>query len=129
MNPSDILFFGDRLTIRKSTLREQCVLRWSGECDFRNPAETLGPVLKSVADTIPERRIIVDFRELSFMNSSAVTPILVFLKDIVAKGCQMHLIYNSQISWQRSTASAMRTLSHSFKGITVALEGAGDIAY
>jgi anti-anti-sigma factor len=129
MNTADILFSGDRLTIRKSILREQCILLWSGECDFRNPAETLGPVLESVADTISERRIIVDFRDLSFMNSSAVTPILVFLKGIVARGCQVHLIYNSQISWQRSTASAMRTLSHSLKGITVALEGAGDGVY
>lgn len=129
MDATDILFCGDRLTIRKATLGEQCVLRWSGECDFRNPAETLGPVLKTATDTISERRIIVDFRELSFMNSSAVTPVLVFLKGIVAKGCQVHLIYNSQISWQRSTAAAMRTLSQSFKGITVALEGAGDGVY
>jgi hypothetical protein len=121
---SDVLFAGDRLTIKQATRRQGYTLLWSGECDFRNPSETLGPALKTLVDAIQERKITMDFRDLTFMNSSAVTPILIFLKGIVGKGCQVHLVYNSQISWQRSTASAMRALAHSLKGITVALEGA-----
>ncbi len=55
----------------------------------------------------------------------AVTPILVFIKSVVTKGCPVHLIYNSEISWQRTTASAMRALMPALKILTVALRNAG----
>jgi anti-anti-sigma factor len=125
MKPNDILFSGDRLVIRHSTEKQEHLLRWTGECDFRNPTDALGPMLKTLVADLKCRRLVMDFRDLSYMNSAAVTPILVFIKSVVTKGCPVHLIYNSEISWQRTTASAMRALMPALKILTVALRNAG----
>jgi len=122
MKPGDTLFASDRLTIRRSAARQQYILYWSGECDFRNPTEVLGPTLNGLQQELRDRQLVLDFRELTFMNSSSVTPILALVKGVCSRGIAVHLIYNANLSWQRSTASSMRALAHSLKNLTVALQ-------
>lgn len=124
MNSDEGVFTKERLTIRRAQTRQQYVLFWSGECDFRNPAEILSPVLNSVLSELRDRRLVLDFRELSFMNSASVTPILAFVKSVCSKDIAVHLVYSATLSWQRTTASSMRALGRSLKLLSVELLGA-----
>ncbi len=123
MTTEDVLFSADKLTLRRTLERDQVTISWVGECDFRNPSETLSPTFTNFLNGLEGRRLVLNFCELSFMNSSSVTPILSFLKGAVAKGVPVQLIYNGKLSWQRTTATSMRTLANSLKTLTVALRG------
>ena len=118
------LFASDRLTIHSVSTDKRYTLNWSGECDFRNPSETLGPTLRGVLSELRERRLVLDFRGLTFMNSSSVSPILMFIKAACSRGIWVHLVYNVNLSWQRTTASSMRALGQSLRQLTVELQGA-----
>ena len=122
MKADENIYSSDRLTIWSTTAKKQRLLIWSGECDFRNPAEVLTPALTAYAQGIKEGPVVLDFRGLVFMNSSSVTPILAFVKSLCSRGIAVHLIYNSDVSWQRITASSMRTIATALKSLTVALE-------
>ncbi len=122
MKADENIYSSERLTIWSTTAKKQRLLIWSGECDFRNPAEVLTPALTAYAQGIKEGPVVLDFRGLVFMNSSSVTPILAFVKSLCSRGIAVHLIYNSDVSWQRITASSMRTIATALKSLTVALE-------
>lgn len=118
------LFSSDRLVISYATTPSRYTLFWRGECDFRDPSEALGPTLRGVLPELRERRLVLDFRGLNFMNSSSVSPILMFIKAACSRGIPVHLIYNVNLSWQRTTASSMRALSRSLRNLSVELQGA-----
>jgi hypothetical protein len=118
------LFASDRLTIHSVSTNQRYTLRWLGECDFRNPSEALGPTLRGILPELQDRRLVLDFRGLTFMNSSSVSPILMFVKAACSRGIPVHLIYNVNLSWQRVTASSMRALGHTLRQLTVELQGA-----
>ena len=122
MKADENIISSERLTIWSATVKKQRLLLWSGECDFRNPAEVLTPVLTSYAQSLKEGPVVLDFRGLVFMNSSSVTPILAFVKSLCTRGIPVHLIYNSDVNWQRITASSMRTIATALKNLTVTLE-------
>jgi len=122
MKADEHIYSSERLTIWSTTAKKQRLLLWSGECDFRNPAEVLTPALTAYAQGIKDGPVVLDFRGLVFMNSSSVTPILAFVKSLCSRGIAVHLIYNSDVSWQRITASSMRTIATALKSLTVALE-------
>lgn len=122
MKPDESIFASERLTIWSAIVKKQRLLMWSGECDFRNPAEVLTPALTSYAQSLKEGPVVLDFRGLVFMNSSSVTPILAFVKSLCSRGIPVHLIYNSDVSWQRITASSMRTIATALRNLTVTLE-------
>ncbi|MBL9003078.1 MAG: hypothetical protein JNJ46_02465 [Myxococcales bacterium] len=122
MKTGDSILTTERLTIWHTLVKRQHVLLWSGECDFRNPAEVLSPVLTKYAEQVKEGPQILDFRGLLFMNSSSVTPVLAFVKSLCSRGIAVHLIYNSDVSWQRITASSMRTIATALKNLSVSVE-------
>ena len=112
------------LTIERSSDGGRRVLAWSGECDFRDPAVSLDPVLQAVLtdaakESASEAELVFDFRALAFMNSSSVTPVLRCIKMACGEGIPVRLIYNSDISWQRTVASSMRSLRHALKSLSV----------
>lgn len=124
MKLGEELFKSDRLTISHASTHLRYTLFWTGECDFRNPGETLGPTLRGVLPELRDRRLVLDFRGLNFMNSSSVSPILMFVKAACSRGIPVHLVYNVNLSWQRTTASSMRALGQSLRQLTVELQGA-----
>jgi hypothetical protein len=123
---ADSVFEMERLTVLFSQNKQSYTLYWRGECDFRNPAEVLSPMLNGILPELRDRRLILDFCELSFMNSTSVTPILAFVKDLCSKDIPVHLVYSSTLSWQRTTAFSMRALGHSLKQLSVEIQSASD---
>lgn len=121
MNADGSIYTKERLSIRRIQTKTQYILSWSGECDFRNPSEILTPVLHSVLPELRDRQLVLDFRELYFMNSASVTPILAFVKSLCSKNIQVHLIYSGSLSWQRTTAMSMRALGRALKLLSVEL--------
>ena len=109
----------DRLTLYLESTKPAYTLYWEGECDFRNPLEVLTQPLNDLLPAVADRKLVLDFRGLTFMNSSSVTPLVAFIKTACTKGIRIHLIYDPRLSWQRITASSMRALMPFFTHLTV----------
>lgn len=84
---------------------------WYGKSDQRNPTQFLVPILldvlkKGIADN---KLIIWNLRELEYMNSSGITPIIKGLEQ-AKKNPQnkVKVLYSKSKKWQDLSFSALR---------------------
>lgn len=84
-------------------------MRFLGKSMLREPGEFLLPLLlKTLSDAIDvKKRIVLDFRELAYMNSSTLTPVIKILERArVGKG-EITLVYRKALKWQDISFSAL----------------------
>lgn len=87
-------------------------LRFSGQCTDRYPHRTLTPYLTQALAIAASREggIELDFQKLDFVNSSAITVIVRFLREAHKKQVQLVLQFAPSITWQKITCDAVRAL-------------------
>jgi len=84
-------------------------IRWTGKSVDREPAKFITPIL---VDSIRKsgdqsKRITLDFRELAYMNSSTITPIIKMLERAKRGKTQVTVIYLKSLKWQDVIFSAL----------------------
>ncbi|HQM44311.1 MAG TPA: hypothetical protein PLC82_00555 [Smithellaceae bacterium] len=105
-----------------SDLQEQeaengILLAISGEIDMRDPSEFILPYLLRIHDEAIAQKVkilSVDFRELSYVNSSGIKTIISWLmksKSLPSdQGYKVRIVQNSDIPWQESTFPVIQKL-------------------
>lgn len=85
-------------------------VRWIGKSVTRNPAEFLTPILLEVLSFAEEndREIVFDFRELAYMNSSTITPVIKTLERIRNGGRRARIVYDKAMRWQEISFLALK---------------------
>lgn len=92
-------------------------VKWEGKSIDREPSKFLSPILVEVLEMASglNKRIIMDFQNLSYMNSSTITPIIKIL-DRAKKGViKITILYQKALKWQELNFSALeifRTKDH-----------------
>jgi hypothetical protein len=84
-------------------------VKWEGKSIDREPSKFLSPILVEVLGMANGRnkRIIMDFQNLSYMNSSTITPIIKIL-DRAKKGViKITILYQKALKWQELNFSAL----------------------
>ena len=102
-------FHNNQLHVEVDQADEAVRLRFLGKSMLREPGEFLLPLLlKTLSDAIDgKRRIVLDFRELAYMNSSTLTPVIKILERArVGKG-EITLVYRKALKWQDISFSAL----------------------
>ena len=89
--------------------KDTLVARWTGKSTDREPGKFITPILM---DTIKEAsdknlRVIMDFRELAYMNSSTITPLIKILERAKRGNTQISVLYNKALHWQSLSFSAL----------------------
>ncbi len=92
------------------TENDSISILWQGKSTERNPSNFLNPIL---SDTLSkgaseEKKIILDFRELEFMNSSTVTPVAKMLEQGKKGSNSITIYYNKTKKWQELSFSALK---------------------
>ncbi len=84
-------------------------VKWEGKSIDREPGKFISPILVKVlemASTL-NKRIVMDFQSLSYMNSSTITPIIKIL-DRAQKGMtKITISYQKALKWQELNFSAL----------------------
>ncbi|MCK5603724.1 hypothetical protein KAR91_17690 [Candidatus Pacearchaeota archaeon] len=77
-------------------------MRWTGISIEREPTRFITPVLVDVIKKSSDRnkRIILDFRELAYMNSSTITPVIKILERAKRGETQIEVVYKKSLKWQ-----------------------------
>jgi hypothetical protein len=84
-------------------------VKWEGKSIDRMPSKFISPILINVLEKASalNKRILMDFQSLSYMNSSTITPIIKIL-DRAQKGmAQITITYKKALKWQELNFSAL----------------------
>ncbi len=97
------------LTIQVVEQDAQIDVKWEGKSIDREPAKFLSPILIQVLKAASGRnkRIVMDFQQLKYMNSSTITPLIKIL-DRAKKGMtKITILYQKSIKWQELNFTAL----------------------
>jgi len=97
------------LTIKVVEHETSIKVKWEGKSTDREPAKFISPILVKVLEMASglNKRIIMDFQSLSYMNSSTITPIIKIL-DRAKKGMtKITIFYQKSMKWQELNFSAL----------------------
>jgi hypothetical protein len=102
-------FTNDQLRIDVTEEAEAVTLRFLGKSILRDPNQFVMPILlKTLADANSgKKRLVMDFRELSYMNSSTLTPIIKILERARVGEGKISITYRKSLKWQDISFSAL----------------------
>ncbi len=102
-------FTSSLLTIEVKENETSFNIRWTGISIEREPTRFITPVLVDVIKKSSDRnkRIILDFRELAYMNSSTITPVIKILERAKRGETQIEVVYQKSLKWQDLIFSAL----------------------
>ena len=82
---------------------------WKGKSTERNPGKFITPILLRILKNSSDKnkRIVLDFRNLLYMNSSTITPIIKILERARKSNKNLTVLYNKSLKWQELNFSAI----------------------
>ncbi len=97
------------------------VVVFKGKSTDRNPSELISPILMDILNksTSNNKKIILDFRNLEYMNSSTVTPISKIIEKGKTGSNRISIQYRKSKKWQELCFSAMRIFETKDKRIEI----------
>ena len=116
------IFKKEDLEIYIEYLEHFIKIYWLGKCTLKNPAEFIDPILEEVIheNKNPRKRIIFNFQDFAFMNSSAIIPIISILKEIKKAGKgSAHVHYNKKERWQEILLGELKLFETDDKRIQI----------
>ena len=84
-------------------------VRLQGRSDSRKPSDALTPFFDAILEQGVEK-LIVDFRELEYMNSTSMLPIIKLLYQLHQKKIESEFVYDGNLKWQVVTFSVLGKL-------------------
>ncbi len=113
-------FKNNLLTIEIEEDESSVYMKWLGKSVDREPGAFLIPILsKAIGSGTGGKRVVFDFCNLEFMNSSTITPISKIMETAKNGICHLQIIYMRSINWQELSFSALRIFETRDKRIEI----------
>lgn len=109
----------DELTIRFATEGEKSLITWHGTSEIEDPAARIAGFLRSLIPKIENKSCRMDFRQLDYMNSATLQPVLLILKEYNAAGIYTEIVYDPGVDWQRIVFRSVAAISTTLEKISV----------
>jgi hypothetical protein len=83
---------------------------WSGKSNSREPERFLAPILQGALQMAGagERKVVLDFTGLEYMNSSTFSPLVKMLGDAATGGHRVEVEFSQARKWQALSFSALK---------------------
>jgi hypothetical protein len=103
------LFTNKFLTIQVVEHENSIDVNWEGKSVDREPSKFISPILVKVLEMAGDlnKRIIMDFQSMSYMNSSTITPIIKILERAKNGMTKITIFYQKSLKWQELNFSAL----------------------
>ncbi|MFH2131698.1 MAG: hypothetical protein ABIK68_15095 [bacterium] len=103
------VFENNLLKITLQENKDAIEVKWNGKSTDRDPGAFISPILLNVLElsSRDNKAIRMDFRELEYMNSSTITPIIKILERAKRGTNTLTVIYNKALKWQDLSFSAL----------------------
>jgi len=102
-------FTNNLLKIELQEEKDTINIYWTGKSVDREPSKFITPILVEAVKKSSEKnkRVIMDFRELVYMNSSTITPLIKILERAKRGTTPITVYYNKSLRWQDLSFSAL----------------------
>jgi hypothetical protein len=102
-------FVGNLLKIELKEEKDTINISWSGKSVDREPGKFITPILVNAIRRSSglNKKIILDFRKLDYMNSSSITPVIKILERAKRGRTQIRVVYKKSLKWQDLSFSAL----------------------
>ena len=82
---------------------------WLGKSIEREPAEFIAPILNGIikSSNYKNKLVELDFQNLTYMNSSTITPIIKVLERAKRGTAQITVLFDKTLKWQDLNFSAL----------------------
>ena len=114
--------FGNELLKIEVTEKDDAIeIKWLGKSTNRSPSKFITPILVNVLKVSSEndKRIVLDFRGLDYMNSSTITPIIKVLERAKKGKNLVSVIYSKSLKWQDLNFSALKLFETKDKRVEI----------
>ncbi|MDH4262955.1 MAG: hypothetical protein OEV78_07925 [Spirochaetia bacterium] len=101
----DEIFKSNGLTLKIQELENHVTVHWEGRSTQRDSSVFLMPIFNDLLNK--HKKIILNFKNLEFMNSSTITPILKLMDRIKNTKDEVLIIYAIDLKWQELSFSAL----------------------
>ena len=98
------------------------VMNSFGESVLQAPQKVLNPYFDELTDELHKneiQKLLIDFRELDYMNSGTVQPIIYMLKTFNTLDIPIVLIYSSNKKWQSLSFQALKAVTSILKNVSI----------
>ena len=114
-------FVGNLLKIDVQENNKEILTKWTGKSIDRNPSKFINPVLLDIVKRSNEfgKRIVLDFQNLDFMNSSTITPLIKILERAKKGKTFITVRYNKQLKWQDLSFTALKIFQTKDKRVII----------
>ena len=89
-----------------------------GVSDARFPGHFLNPLIEEWVDKLKGSEVTVDLRQLEYMNSATVMPIINMVKRLDANGMPVRVVF-LDVDWQRIHGNCMSAIARTLKNVRV----------
>lgn len=115
------IYKNDGLSIQ--VLEDENIIKvyWKGKSVTRNPAEFITPILLEVLGFAQQhdREIELDFRELLYINSSTITPLIKILERIRTGDRRVKVLYDRSMRWQEISFLALKVFETEDRRVSI----------
>jgi hypothetical protein len=103
------VFVNGALKIEVKVNNGTITVNWTGKSIDRKPDKFISPILVDVCKLCSndDKRIILDFCKLDYMNSSTITPIIKILERAKRGTAKITIHYDGSLKWQDLNFSAL----------------------
>lgn len=102
---------GLKIKVLRSSLGARVL--WSGISDNREPGPFLDPWLAELAETLTNTPMVIDFRDMEFMNSATFHSVNVAMRRLDQCNAPIKVLYRQDIAWQRVSFRCLRVIAAS----------------
>jgi hypothetical protein len=96
-------------------------MEWTGRSVDRDPSKFITPILlESLRKTSHnDKRVLLDFRRLEYMNSSTITPVIKALERAKRGATKITVLYDGSLKWQDLAFSALEIFQTTDKRVEI----------
>jgi hypothetical protein len=111
----------NQLELNVSEDHDSVHVQWKGKSVDRDPSDFTTPILSKALEKCIEKnkKLVLDFQELEFMNSSTITPVSKILELGKSRSARINVIYQKSKNWQELNFSALRIFETKDKQIEI----------
>ncbi len=94
---------------------------WRGRSIARDPGSFIVPILTRAleAGEKTNKRVVLDFRALEYLNSSTLTPVIRIIEQANRGQASMSVLYNGSLKWQALAFSALHLFGTSDSRVSI----------
>ncbi|MCP4606446.1 MAG: hypothetical protein GY847_39060 [Proteobacteria bacterium] len=94
-------------------------LSWIGQIDSGEISKRIGDHLGKLIAILGGKKLEISFVSLEYVNSSAIQPIITFIRNLNTNEIETEIVYSKEIDWQVTAFKALIKISSALKYITI----------